>query len=342
MRRILYALCAVMMMFAAAAYAQEISPIDELLLQGWTLTDSDLTHGKQVYLLENGEGVTRLRIAQWNGIDGAYVCMDNDTVPQGAWLDDFHAGEKEILVHWLADGIKKDAPVEVYAQAERAATLAQRSDGTWYLRGGIDNQQEGQSFIFTACGIQDLLAAGSGCNDGVYYGSHPFMDAKTIDFAQLPVSVEGAFALLDRSEWAVVRNPDPEDRLNLREAPRRNANSMGKFFNRTPVRILSRRDGWCQVQVGGSGMTGWMMEEFLVFGEEMDDIKCVFESENGLFFRSEDGENVYEQPKLRSRSWKVKTVDYVIGVCGNDWRILMDEEGRTFYVPREKLWGGNG
>jgi len=63
-------------------------------------------------------------------------------------------------------------------------------------------------------------------------------------------------------EYAVVNNPDPEDRLNLRDAPSREGNSLGKYLNGTVAEILSRPDDtWAQVKIGQT--VGYMMQDYL-------------------------------------------------------------------------------
>ena len=54
----------------------------------------------------------------------------------------------------------------------------------------------------------------------------------------LPYTAEGLMSALNRDGWAVVSNPDARDRLHLRTHPKKGAQSLGKFYNGTPVRVL--------------------------------------------------------------------------------------------------------
>lgn len=75
-------------------------------------------------------------------------------------------------------------------------------------------------------------------------------------------------------EYAVVNNPNPKDRLNLREAPDKNADYMGKYYNGTLVRVIHRQeDGWVRVFLLGNNCVGYMREEYLAFGEDMDSVE---------------------------------------------------------------------
>ena len=77
-----------------------------------------------------------------------------------------------------------------------------------------------------------------------------------------------AWAGAPESEWAVVNNPDPEDRLNLRAEPSRASSSLGKYFNGVLVKVLERMgDGWAHVRVGET--EGYMMTDYLTDSAKM-------------------------------------------------------------------------
>lgn len=62
--------------------------------------------------------------------------------------------------------------------------------------------------------------------------------------------------------YAVVNNPNPEDRLNLREQPSRRSTSLVKYFNGTVVDIIEEEDDtWVFVHIGQT--SGYMMKAYL-------------------------------------------------------------------------------
>lgn len=69
------------------------------------------------------------------------------------------------------------------------------------------------------------------------------------------------------AQSAVVDNgSDPSSYLNMRSAPSRDAQVVGKFVSGTPVEILrDAGDGWSEVCIGAhqSGVTGYMMTNYL-------------------------------------------------------------------------------
>ena len=80
-----------------------------------------------------------------------------------------------------------------------------------------------------------------------------------------------AFAL---AQSAVIDNgSDPGSRLNLRSAPSRDAQTLGRFVSGTRVEILSDAgDGWSQVRIGGgqNAVTGYMMTQYLKSAVSVD------------------------------------------------------------------------
>ena len=69
---------------------------------------------------------------------------------------------------------------------------------------------------------------------------------------------------MDYESWdlyGVINNPNAQDRLNLRAQPSTGAQSLGRYFNGTQVRILSEEGDWYRVEVDGKN--GYMMREYI-------------------------------------------------------------------------------
>lgn len=72
-------------------------------------------------------------------------------------------------------------------------------------------------------------------------------------------------------ETAVVSNPNPQDRLNLREQPSKTAASLGKYYNGVVVQVNQNlQNGWVHVTIGnGEGIAqGYMSTQYLAFGQD--------------------------------------------------------------------------
>lgn len=68
---------------------------------------------------------------------------------------------------------------------------------------------------------------------------------------------------------AVVNNPDPSDRLNLRTNPSPDAPTLGKYYNGTYLEVLSNeKNGWVKVSI--FDLEGYMMAKFLVYPEQLE------------------------------------------------------------------------
>lgn len=139
-------------------------------------------------------------------------------------------------------------------------------------------------------------------------------------------------------EYAIVANPDPVDRLNLREKPSENAVSLGKFYNWTPVRVLEKRaDGWCRVEIGEEGFgvaKGYMKTEYLAFGDEMERIASGIEiyevTQDAVIEEEAGGADECVQAMKRGE------VLYVLGDISEEYCFVMTRS-ITGYFPRWAL-----
>ena len=186
-------------------------------------------------------------------------------------------------------------------------------------------------------------------SDGYVYGNHPYDDVTDLPFADFPTSYAQAVQQLDNTNWAVVNNPKPTDRLHLRTEPDRKSVSLGKFYNRTPVYVDEIRGDWAHVTIGRD-LSGWMMTDYLAFGADMEKVACAFPQLTVKEAHQEYGadEFVYEYrvftvPDLSADTmrWHSGESYYLIGMAGNFY-IIMNSEEEIAYIPQEWLWAGNG
>ena len=184
---------------------------------------------------------------------------------------------------------------------------------------------------------------GTGKNDGYIYGKSEPLDLMKVSVEQWPTRHEEAVARLDTDAYAFVNNDNPKDRLHLREKPDRKAKSLGKFYNRTPVQILSWDGDWAHVRIGAgdANLEGYMMTRYLVRGGGNRDVSCAFETLMAVDALG-DGAPIYRVPDDTVEMFGRFLGDYVIGVYGDDWVIAMTWDGDVGYVRRADLWEGNG
>ena len=186
-------------------------------------------------------------------------------------------------------------------------------------------------------------------NDSYVYGAHPFYNVEAVDFAAFPETYAEMLAQVDSTNWAVVNNPNPTDRLHLRSEPDRKSVSLGKFYNRTPVYVDEIRGEWAHVTIGRD-LSGWMMTKYLAFGADMDKVECAFPQLSLIEKYQENvaDELAYDYYVFDAPNWSAeKTLwnwgeeCYLIGVI-DDFYIIMDTDENVRYIPQDWLWAGNG
>ncbi len=272
-------------------------------------------------LMEDEAGVRRLTEITRNE-NGVYALRQTPPLPKGVWMDSFHAGMEELLLEW--------------DQQHHQVNFQRTFDGEWKL-------------IWLTCyGEKETLNCSFGLNTGTLMdtdtlriGVLPF-DLFADDLTTLPCTSEELTAQLDRTGLAVVCNPDPNDRLHLRTKPSREADSLGKFWNGTPVRVLNERDGWCQVEIGTDGrLIGWMMKKYLVTGSRMDQVTPCFSQQTLRDDKAETETPIYTDLSLKERycthsGWEL------MGVADDRLYVVVTDEGETGYAPMEWFFDGNG
>jgi hypothetical protein len=168
-------------------------------------------------------------------------------------------------------------------------------------------------------------------------------DLSRITADDLPQRYADAWALFDRTGYAVVDNPDPKDRLHLRANPSQRADSLGKFYNGTILQVKEKKGDWWRVSIGH--LEGWMMGKYLVEGAAMDQVKTAFPvldlkegKEDALRFTTPEG----RADKVLGKAWPLEWQLRIIGVYGDDWYILSTREGQVYFQKQAWFWEGNG
>ena len=212
-----------------------------------------------------------------------------------------------------------------------AVTPCPYPDGSWGVNILYPDDEGlfrvGPNWIFEESGTPTLV------------GDHPWSDITTIDWGCLPASYEAALSQVDHSGWALVSNPDPQDRLNLRVKPDQKSTSLGKYYNGAPVRILENKGEWARVEI--LGVEGWMMTEYLAIGEAMKSVTFAgpwLETTEGAMLHAEPGEDAAIGVKsANSAAMKI------IGIADEQWyHVWFYNEGTGGYFRADDLWPGNG
>ena len=281
---------------------------------------SDLQTYGLILLTEDDAGVRRLTVVSLEG--NAYSLQTTLPLPQDAYLDVFHAGDGEISLEW---------------EGQRwQAAYRQRSDGRWQLTWVMHASDMGTELSASVafCGARQEWSAGG--TAGMTFGTPAGLDLFDAELTAWP----GTHIPIDRTGWAVVSNPDPKDRLHLRTRPDKGAESLGKFWNGTPVRVLEEKEGWCRVEIGTDGhLIGWMMKKYLTFGEAMDSVACAFPQ---LFLKEEcEGMPLYLTAGCEGQTTPVGEW-WIAGVADNGLYVILTDLGETGYAHQDRFTPGNG
>ena len=203
-----------------------------------------------------------------------------------------------------------------------------------------DDQADAEHFLF----FGDRTIA-SEDQDEILYGEHPWDDMTRIDWKTLPHTRDQASLQMDASHYAQVVNPDPADRLHLRERPDRKSPSLGKYYSGTPVTVLSEQGGWVEVTVGSRH--GWMMKDFLEMGyRQAGALRLNTLPMPHLFSKDEAIVKIYDEPQNGACTNRINAGQdtmKVIGILGNEWyHVWFPATGEYGFVRQSDLTAGNG
>ena len=303
----------------------------EYVPYGYQLLQLDLQPDALILLVESPQGSRSLRILPHKNWQFREPIVTKP-LPHRASLDLFHAEEGTLQLEWH-DGVH-----------DVQFGFSQKSLGVWtpsWLQVDSDADSANYHFTYDSIGYTDEISLMR--NDGVHYGNHPWQRIETIDFSSLPLDKDAMLATVDNSHYAVVSNPNPEDRLHLRERPDKTARSFGKFYNRTPVYVHSIDGDWAKVSIGSDGqLTGYMMTKYLAFGEDMSIVRCAFPQ---LVIQEHLDAPLplvpYSGGGTTGVSISRETPFYIIGVHESNL-ILLTEDGDTGYLLEHLFYPGNG
>lgn len=305
-------------------YSSEFSTDDfldpSLLPVSGKILQNHLQSEVLLLLTEDETGKRLIEITQDE--NGVYAIRRSPVLPSDIWLDTFHAGESDLLLDWN--------------QQDHQAGFRRTFNGQWrlsWLTCYGESEDLNCSFGLNTCTLMDT--------DTMKVGTLPF-DPFADELTALPSTLEELNARLDRTDLAVVCNPDLNDRLHLRTKPSREADSLGKFWNGTPVQVLGERDGWCQVEIGTDGrLTGWMLKKYLVTGAKMDQVTPCFSQQTLRDDKAETETPIYTDLSLKER-YCTHSGWALMGVADDRLYVVVTDEGETGYAPMEWFFDGNG
>lgn len=296
---------------------------EALLPEGAIVIDGGIRPCALLLLADIPDGTRRLFLCQWAESEGFHV-VESSPLPEGAWIDVFHSWEGT-YVEWMENEKQVSYGLSPLTNGNWIVTYVMATD--WFAIN--------QNYVKEAT------------TDRICYGTFPFSDVRSIDWSMLPRTSAEAVAMLDTTGWARVTSDVPTDRLHLRATPSKDAASLGKYYSGTPVQILEDGKDWCKVSV--TGVTGYMMRQFMTFGREMMDVPRYYLQKTMTEEALDQGIAVYAAPQktaevvgqmdARNGTWPLFSI---VGIVGDDWYHITWENGFSGYVEAKYFWDGNG
>ena len=288
-----------------------------LLEHGDTLLQVDLQSESILMLVRKADGTKRLRIS-----DSIHT-EETGPVPEDASMDVYHMWDGVLFL----GNDRCSFNFTLSADREWHFTSVQSSDSFGIVYDGVENWEESSVYR----------------NDHVVYGISPWNgDITQLNLMTLPRSYDEAIAQLNTDAYAFVNNPNPNDRLHLRVKPDKGASSLGKFYNRTPVYVIEEQGEWVHVRIGSeeNGFEGYMMKTYLT----KVSVACAFPQKHVLpDVYDENAFNLKAQPQKDAKEICTVTAGWnIIGVAGDDWYVIMTNDGTVGYALQSLFYDGNG
>lgn len=188
-----------------------------------------------------------------------------------------------------------------------------------------------------------------------FFGTHAWGDITVIDWTSLPPEEFGTqetketlSAMVDRTDWAVTAQADPDAATKLLVEAGREDSLLGNFYNGTPLFVLEQGSAWTKVRIGtdeNTGvMTGWMRTEDLAFGDHMLQV-----SREAIQIHSDKVLVHSVVPFIGSESGIMTAAQFseclVIGEAESDQKyaiVYSLKDGNVGFVPITNLGNGNG
>lgn len=206
------------------------------------------------------------------------------------------------------------------------ATFALGNENEWKLTYMLnDNDQYGITDNFGVYRID-----GSGLQ---FYPGESTIDITVLESGDIPLSFIAAAQAVNEDGFAKINNTDPTKRLYLRSEPSEDAYVLGKYYNGTPVQVLSKKDGWSRVNIAGKD--GYVASSSLTYGQAMEKVVDAFP-----FFEIKKVESIDVYNKPTSDAAQIIAFDpnlvenaiVAIGEIGDGWYHVISTSGQSGYV----------
>ena len=131
---------------------------------------------------------------------------------------------------------------------------------------------------------------------------------------------------------AVVVNPKPEERLNLRTEPDTSSATQGKFYTGVEVEVTDIQDDWAAVTIGDGVMEGYMLTDYLKLEARR---KHVTPATPEITVTHPGGKNLYDKRISGAKllgTLKAGSKVTVLAVTADDWLLIETADGGCAFM----------
>lgn len=221
--------------------------------------------------------------------------------------------------------------------------LYNNSAGIEYIYDAAARSEESESFLFF--GDRTVWDGSTVSVQTILYGDHPWDDITQINWNTLPHNLTEASLQMDSGAYAMVVNPNPADRLHLRERADKSSRSQGKYYTGTPVTIGTQEGDWSVVVFGDwrTWSRGYMMKRYLTFGQPGNALCLDMTAMPQLYSRYDKGLKIYDESQNTYHISEGSNSMKVIGIIGDEWyHVWFPSTGEYGFVRQSDLFPGNG
>ena len=122
-------------------------------------------------------------------------------------------------------------------------------------------------------------------------------------------------------------------------ASAQDSRSLGKYYNGTPLQVLSRGDEWTQVRIGQQ--VGYMMTKYLLFSDRINTQLSALTMKTNV---NPTTEILWDDTAVPENitDYEVQGL-LIVGVIGDKWYLVWNPDtDRYGRIWQTELWDGNG
>ncbi|NLO85681.1 MAG: hypothetical protein GX096_09680 [Clostridiales bacterium] len=312
---------------------------DTFALGGETLDQAVTFAEDAVLIVRLADGTEQLVLCTWDAQTQTYDVQRGIATTADLSLEEKRSEDPSVTLMSSAKG------------ADHKYTFEKHADGKWRLSFMCFcelweiGKNHGEQATVGENYINDCTDAfrGGYHNNGYVYGSYLWAGMLLYDMDLLPQTYEELRAQMDTNDYAYIQSPILDTCVDIYPEPSTEATAIAALYDRAPLYVKEYLGGWVHVAIGSeNGMEGYVQAKSLAIGDEKDHVVCNFPT---LDLRRDIQEQpIYAQPNGSAQvlALATPTCHKLIGVCGEEWYLVLTDDGVVGYTTQASYYEGNG